>query len=107
MSKLSEAKDEPLNRKSWPNGTVSVLRPPAEPQVHNKDGIERYATDIIAENMYMLGDRQGMGATTAWAVAWMTAATSCNSARHQQAGACPRTPHAPRCGVFSWPKRAC
>jgi single-strand DNA-binding protein len=28
----------------------------------DKDGIERYATDIIAENMQMLGGRQGMGA---------------------------------------------
>ncbi|KQV51614.1 MULTISPECIES: single-stranded DNA-binding protein [Telluria group] len=27
----------------------------------DKDGIERYATDIIAENMQMLGGRQGMG----------------------------------------------
>jgi single-strand DNA-binding protein len=27
----------------------------------DKDGIERYATDIVAENMQMLGGRQGMG----------------------------------------------
>jgi single-strand DNA-binding protein len=27
----------------------------------DKDGIERYATDIIAENMQMLGGRSGMG----------------------------------------------
>jgi single-strand DNA-binding protein len=27
----------------------------------DKDGIERYATDVIAENMQMLGGRQGMG----------------------------------------------
>ena len=27
----------------------------------DKDGIERYATDIIAESMQMLGGRQGMG----------------------------------------------
>ena len=27
----------------------------------DKDGIERYATDIIAENMQMLGGRQGAG----------------------------------------------
>jgi single-strand DNA-binding protein len=27
----------------------------------DKDGIERYATDIIAENMQMLGGRQGVG----------------------------------------------
>ncbi|RZA36123.1 MAG: single-stranded DNA-binding protein [Lysobacteraceae bacterium] len=27
----------------------------------DKDGIERYATDIIAENMQMLGGRAGMG----------------------------------------------
>jgi single-strand DNA-binding protein len=27
----------------------------------DKDGVERYATDIIAENMQMLGGRQGMG----------------------------------------------
>jgi len=27
----------------------------------DKDGIERYSTDIIAENMQMLGGRQGMG----------------------------------------------
>jgi single-strand DNA-binding protein len=27
----------------------------------DKDGIERYATDIIAEQMQMLGGRQGMG----------------------------------------------
>ncbi|HEY1044277.1 MAG TPA: single-stranded DNA-binding protein [Telluria sp.] len=27
----------------------------------DKDGIERYATEIIAENMQMLGGRQGMG----------------------------------------------
>ena len=27
----------------------------------DKDGIERYATDIIAENMQMLGGRQGTG----------------------------------------------
>jgi single-strand DNA-binding protein len=27
----------------------------------DKDGIERYATDIIAENMQMLGSRQGAG----------------------------------------------
>lgn len=27
----------------------------------DKDGIERYATDIIAESMQMLGNRQGMG----------------------------------------------
>jgi single-strand DNA-binding protein len=27
----------------------------------DKDGIERYATDIFAENMQMLGGRQGMG----------------------------------------------
>jgi single-strand DNA-binding protein len=27
----------------------------------DKDGIERYATDIIAENMQMLGSRQGLG----------------------------------------------
>src|SRR5206468_6451046 len=27
----------------------------------DKDGIERYATDIIAENMQMLAGRQGMG----------------------------------------------
>jgi single-strand DNA-binding protein len=30
----------------------------------DKDGIERYATDIIAENMQMLGGRQGMGGDT-------------------------------------------
>ncbi|MEH6436874.1 single-stranded DNA-binding protein [Massilia sp. DD77] len=27
----------------------------------DKDGVEKYATDIIAENMQMLGGRQGMG----------------------------------------------
>ena len=27
----------------------------------DKDGIERYATDIVAENMQMLGGRSGMG----------------------------------------------
>src|SRR6185295_12742853 len=27
----------------------------------DKDGIEKYATDIVAENMQMLGGRQGMG----------------------------------------------
>jgi single-strand DNA-binding protein len=27
----------------------------------DKDGIERYATEIVAENMQMLGGRQGMG----------------------------------------------
>jgi single-strand DNA-binding protein len=27
----------------------------------DKDGIERYSTDIVAENMQMLGGRQGMG----------------------------------------------
>src|SRR5471030_1453703 len=27
----------------------------------DKDGVEKYATDIIAEQMQMLGDRQGMG----------------------------------------------
>jgi single-strand DNA-binding protein len=31
----------------------------------DKDGIERYATDIIAENMQMLGGRQGMGGADA------------------------------------------
>jgi single-strand DNA-binding protein len=31
----------------------------------DKDGIERYATDIIAENMQMLGGRQGMGGSDA------------------------------------------
>ena len=27
----------------------------------DKDGVEKYATDIVAENMQMLGGRQGMG----------------------------------------------
>jgi single-strand DNA-binding protein len=27
----------------------------------DKDGVERYSTDIVAENMQMLGGRQGMG----------------------------------------------
>jgi single-strand DNA-binding protein len=27
----------------------------------DKDGVEKYATDIIAEQMQMLGGRQGMG----------------------------------------------
>lgn len=27
----------------------------------DKDGVEKYATDIVAENMQMLGSRQGMG----------------------------------------------
>ena len=27
----------------------------------DKDGVERYATEIVAENMQMLGGRQGMG----------------------------------------------
>jgi single-strand DNA-binding protein len=31
----------------------------------DKDGVERYATDIIAENMQMLGGRQGMGGSDA------------------------------------------
>jgi single-strand DNA-binding protein len=31
----------------------------------DKDGIERYATDVIAENMQMLGGRQGMGGADA------------------------------------------
>lgn len=31
----------------------------------DKDGIERYTTDIIAENMQMLGGRQGMGGNDA------------------------------------------
>ena len=32
----------------------------------DKDGIERYATDIIAENMQMLGGRQGMGGDSSY-----------------------------------------
>ncbi|HEU4376764.1 MAG TPA: single-stranded DNA-binding protein, partial [Telluria sp.] len=27
----------------------------------DKDGVEKYATEIVAENMQMLGGRQGMG----------------------------------------------
>jgi single-strand DNA-binding protein len=32
----------------------------------DKDGIERYATEIVAENMQMLGGRQGMGGDSSY-----------------------------------------
>jgi single-strand DNA-binding protein len=63
----------------------------------DKDGIERYATDIIAENMQMLGGRQGMGgADTGMDEAGYDAPPQRSAPPQRQAAPAPAARPAPR-----------
>ena len=59
----------------------------------DKDGVEKYATDIVAEQMQMLGGRQGMGGDSAMddgAGSYESSRPAPAPARQQQAAPPPR-----------------
>ena len=47
----------------------------------DKDGVEKYTTEVVATDMTMLGSREGMGAATKAAAAAATAARAARRAR--------------------------
>jgi single-strand DNA-binding protein len=62
----------------------------------DKDGVEKYATDIVAENMQMLGGRQGMGGDAGMDDGGYDSAPSRPAAAPRQAPAAPAARPAPK-----------
>jgi single-strand DNA-binding protein len=62
----------------------------------DKDGVEKYATDIVAENMQMLGGRQGMGGDAGMDDGGYDSAPSRPAPAPRQAPAAPAARPAPK-----------